>query len=106
MNKMSLNLQIPFAVACTQVINPHNGLKYSKRVTEEFKRLQDFCRENSVFMRQTDVDERGPNPELHYKNLWININPDFVKKEIINGIFECAYNCIDKQTTTKFVFEK
>lgn len=106
MNKFSINLKLPFAIQSEAVINPQNGYKYTKRITQEFKDLQQFARENSIYMNAKDdeiVTEINGKPL--YKNIWINLNTEFIKEDILNKLTGMIYKAFNSQTPTKFNFE-
>lgn len=105
MNKISINLKIPFAIQSPIIINPQNGYNYTKRITKEYKDLQQYCKDKSIFFNTKDEEGEKKDGELHYKSLWININPEYVEQGIINGLMTFVYKVFSTQTPTKHSFE-
>ena len=105
MNKLSINIKLPYAIQSEPVINPKNGYKYVKRITQEFKDFQQYCKDKSLFFNGKEDEGEKKVGDFLYKNIWINVNPEFVDQGTINGLMTFIYKTFMKQTTTKFDFE-
>lgn len=105
MNKLSINVKLPFAIQSDAITNPKNGYKYTKRITQEFKDFQQYCKDKSIFFNGKDEEGEKKVGDLLYKNIWINLNPEFVEQGIVNGLMTFIYKVFANQTVTRFDFE-
>lgn len=105
MSKVNISFNIPFAVKSEPKINPINGYKYTKRITLEFKKLQEYARGKGLVFSQKDVPENDNNPShLHYKNIFISLNMGFFTD--FTELFNLISACFSTQTPSKHAFEE
>lgn len=102
MHKISINIRLPFAVQSDEVVNPMNGNKYIKRVTQEYKDLTDYLKENNIPFNSKDADL---DENVFHKNIWINNNVKYANPKILSVALDKIFDCLKTQTPTAHAFE-
>ena len=105
--RYSINCNIPMAVACVNLVNPNNGCIYNKRITQEYKELQDFCKIADIYLGEgKEKIKLNESNGIFSRDTWIRINPAYMTVTNLNKLNILIFNAISNQTPVPYSWEK